>query len=152
MIIELTQGKFAIIDDEDFDLISQFKWQYQRCKNCEYAIASKNIDGKRLRYKMHRVIMDVDNSKAYVDHINGNGLDNRKENLRVCNHNENCYNRRVKNGYKGVSKSGEKFRARIKHKNKEYHLGYYETEIEAAKTYDKKAKELFGIFAKLNFS
>ena len=92
-----------------------------------------------------------------TDHINGDGLDNRKQNLRICTHAENLRNRRLgKNntsGYKGVSwhKLHKLWYAHISHNKKLMSLGYFKDKEEAAKAYDRKAIELFGEFAKLNF-
>ena len=92
-----------------------------------------------------------------IDHINHNGLDNRRENLRICTNAENNRHRRKpKNntsGYKGVcwDKSKKKWRARIEKDNKNIHIGYYNILEEAARAYDAKAKELFGKYAQLNF-
>ena len=93
----------------------------------------------------------------HVDHINGNPLDNRKSNLRICTNAENQRNRGVNknntSGYKGVcwAKQNKKWKARIKHNGKLIHLGYYKDKEEAARAYDKKAKELHGEYAYLNF-
>lgn len=89
-----------------------------------------------------------------VDHINGNKLDNRKSNLRICTDAENARNSSKKSGnFKGVQWRSDKhkFRARIMDNGKEIFIGYFTNEIEAAKAYDTKAKELFGEFARLNF-
>ena len=93
----------------------------------------------------------------HVDHINGNPLDNRKSNLRICTNAENQRNKGVyknnKSGYKGVHwfKRDKKWQAQIKHNNKSIHIGLYEDKEEAARAYDKKAKELHGNFKNLNF-
>lgn len=92
-----------------------------------------------------------------TDHINGNGLDNRRKNIRICTQSQNCQNRRIIYGtaskYKGVSwfRPTGKWRATIKNKRKSISLGYFEKEINAALMYDRKAKELFGEFANVNF-
>jgi hypothetical protein len=105
---------------------------------------------------MHRYIMKV--PKGLVcDHINHNGLDNRKSNLRICTRQQNTYNQRSQKGgsskYKGVdwNKRQKKWRARIYYKRKFYYLGYFDNEVDAAKSYDKKAKEFFKEFACPNF-
>jgi len=92
-----------------------------------------------------------------VDHINGNPLDNRRENLRICTRAQNTCNRKAvvnsKSGYKGVTKknSSRKWIPEIRKDGKKLYLGSYNTPEEAAKAYDKAAKEIFGEFAKLNF-
>ncbi len=162
--IPLTQGKFAIIDDEDYDFLSQFKWCAHKGKNTFYSVRHitgqsqnkiKNIKYKPKKILMHRLIMKVLSSNDQIDHINGNGLDNRKTNLRICNNQQNTFNSKSRKGssiYKGVSYRTDckKYRARISFNGQARHLGYFNNEIEAAKAYDEKAKELFGEFASLN--
>jgi hypothetical protein len=105
---------------------------------------------------MHRQITSAPPGLV-VDHINHNGLDNRKDNLRLCTRAQNALNQRPRKGtssrYKGVywHERDKRFYAQISHKGRRYHLGSYKSEIQAAKAYDKKAKELFGEFAHLNF-
>lgn len=88
----------------------------------------------------------------WIDHKNGDKLDNRFTNLRLCNSHQNQGNRRSKSKYKGVSRGkGDKWRARIGYKNKQIHIGTFDTPHEAARAYDEKASELFKGFARLNF-
>lgn len=147
--IELTQGKVAIVDDEDFEYLSQWKWCAAFMTRNFYAAKSISINGQRKVILMHRFILNPEKNMV-VDHINGNTLDNRRENLRICTPRENSRNRKKrtisKNKYKGVANSNGKFIARI-----EIHLGTFENEIDAAKAYNEAAKNLFGDFAKLNF-
>ena len=109
---------------------------------------------------MHRIIANAKEGES-VDHVNGNPLDNRKENLRVCTMSQNLANQKLRkdstSGFKGVSKNQSKtnpWRAYINRKDgkktKQYHLGLFKTPEEAARAYNEKAKELFGDFAKLN--
>ncbi len=108
-----------------------------------------------LRTFMHRKIINVPKD-LQTDHINNNGLDNRKINLRLCTNSQNSQNRRhytnKSSKYKGVSwhKFKKKWRAQIGLNKKRIHLGYFEAEKEAAKIYNKEAKELFGDFAYIN--
>ena len=145
--IPLTQGKFAIVDDEDYDYLMQWKW----FAHCRHGIWYAKSGPKGL---MHRLIMNAP-AGVEIDHINHIGLDNRKSNLRLCSHTENLQNQRPTKGcsskYKGVHRHGKKWEARITHNKKRMHIGYCECEIEAAEIYDKKAKELFGEFACCNF-
>ena len=151
MLIPLTKGKFAIIDDEDFELIKNSKWHYDN-----YGYAHATINYKQVR--MHRLILGL-KPKEIGDHINGDRLDNRRSNLRVCSFRENLTNKKIslrnKCGYKGVylnSKSGKKvWRADVYSLGKKYYLGLFETKEEAAKAYDEGAKKHHGEFASLNF-
>lgn len=141
-------GRLVLLDKEDWlDVISkEIKFVNER--------PCFNQDGKTIY--LYRHILKADEG-IVVDHINGNPLDNRKSNLRLCSQAENCYNSAKRSGakskYKGVSIRDEAkpFRARLHKDGKEYHLGSFETEIEAAIAYDVKAKEMFGEFARLNF-
>jgi hypothetical protein len=151
-LIPLTRGKFAIVDAEDFESLNRYKWHAQTGGRTFYA--ATRHEGKT--FSMHRLITNAPKGLV-VDHINHNGMDNRKHNLRICTHAENCRNRRFSrrgsSKYKGVSKEKKRklFLACIRCKGKYYYLGRFKSEIVAAKAYDKKAKELFGEFAYLNF-
>lgn len=153
--IKLTKNKIALVDDEDYNMVSQYKWS---CRNngSDNLYAVRTTKDKKSIY-MHRQILKVCNKNTHVDHINGNSLDNRKCNLRTCSNEQNRrnskLNKRNKVGYKGVRTRDNinKFAAYINYKGRFYHLGYYDTAIEAAKARDKKAIELHGKFAKLNF-
>ncbi len=151
--IELTWGKVAIVDAEDFERLSSYKWCAVKGRRNWYA---KTLRQNGMPLAMHRLITNAP-KHLVVDHINHNGLDNRKENLRLCTRRQNNHNQRPRVGktsrYKGVywKKSAKKFVAHIHTKAKKIWLGYFTDEIEAAKAYDKKARELFGEFAYLNF-
>ena len=149
--IPLSQGKFAIIDDEDYEQLKQFTWHAIKRRYCCYAYRSRN--GKEM--SMHRIIMDPPKNME-VDHINGNGLDNRRANLRVCTHQQNIRNQRVQKknvtGYKGVGvvKRTGKYKAYIKVNGNKLHLKCWNTAIEAAMAYNEAASLYFGSFARLN--
>ena len=152
--ITLTQGFEAIVDDADYVYLSQFKWL---AKNKKYAARSpsRRCISRNFIY-MHRVILGlVPSSGLFADHIDGNGLNNVRSNLRTATKSQNEYNRgkRAHNtsGFKGVCKSLNKWRAGIKFKGKYTHLGNFSSPILAAKAYDKKAKILHGEFARVNF-
>ena len=160
--IELTQGKSAIVDAEDFDRVSEFKWHYLKVAT-GYAHRKQHIgykDGKRIRKNiyMHRFIIGVEDSKVHVDHINHDTLDNRKSNLRLCTNAENSRNQKIRKGgsskYKGVYKYSDNrvkpFKAKIQFNYKTINLGYFATEREAAIAYNKAALHYFGEFALLN--
>ena len=156
--IPLTQGKFALVDDEDYDrLVAMGKWFINAYG---YAVKSKRRrkpDGKWTNdvIFMHRLIMDAPSGMC-VDHIKFDRLDNRKTNLRLCTRAEN--NRNVglsKNnttGYKGVffMKSRGKFVAQITVDRKNMHLGYFTCSVDAAKAYNFAAEKYHGDFAQLN--
>ena len=148
MVINLTQGYKATIDDEDYKLISQYKWCVKSVKNLKYAITTQNYK----EISMHRLIMNAKLDQQ-VDHINRNGLDNRKENLRFSSQAENMQNREGwgKSKYKGVSfHDSGLFRARIWKDKKEILIGYFKEEVDAARAYDKAAINLYGDKAKRN--
>lgn len=156
--IKLTQGKYTIVDDEDYEYLNSFRWCAHKGGNTFYAERHSDLDPvteKRKIISMHRVIMKTPKG-FYTDHINRNGLDNRKENLRICTLGENVKNTRKysnnTSGYKGVSwsKFANKWRAQIKKDNKKIHLGYFDDKHEANVAYCKAAKELHGEFASPN--
>lgn len=150
-MIKLTKGKFALVDDSDFERLSKYKWHM----HLGYALRASYSSGKKKHIRMHRDILNVPSGK-YADHINRNGLDNRRCNLRICSIGENNRNKIKKSGtssiFKGVSwnKKDEYWHAYIYKNYKRYFLGLFEKETNAAKVYNKKAKELFGKFALLN--
>jgi hypothetical protein len=146
----------VIIDEEDYDLVSQYKWFPAKNEYTVYAIAhGPTIGGKRETIRIHRLIMNA-TKEEYVDHKNRNGLDNRKENLRLCSPRQNKQNQkpysRAISKYKGVvfDKDANKWRARISIENKRIHLGRFTTEEEAAIAYNNAAIKYFGEFARLN--
>ena len=157
--IPLTLGKFTIVDDEDYRRFSQHKWYTFKNRNTYYAVRHVwQKGGKTKSILMHREILGLkagDSRKS--DHRDGNGLNNLRENLRICTHIENSRNRHAVRGtskYKGVhraTKRGKKWQVGIRYNNKYIHLGSFTDEVEAAKVYDIKAKELFGEFAYTNF-
>lgn len=150
-------GRHVVIFDEcDYDLVMKYKWHFVPTSEGHTPYARTNYkkpNGKKSVMRMHRLIMNA-SSDQHVDHINNNGLDNRRCNLRVCTPTENMRNRRkFKNSkceYKGVSKLNNKFIAQIRHFNKLINLGYYSTEHDAALVYNGAAKLLFGSYAQLN--
>lgn len=155
--IELTQGLIAIVDDDDFERLSKYKWSAHKHPRGAYAIRSVRINRNKVQqFHMAREILSCPEG-LQVDHINHDTLDNRKENLRICTIAENQHNQQIKNVrktsiYKGVSWSPRQksFRADIYKGADHWFLGYYKDEFEAAQTYDKKAIELFGEFANPN--
>ena len=156
--ILLTQGKIALVDDEDYDRVNAFKWHTENYNNRLYAKRGILINGKLKTQRMHQFIIGENVLKLDIDHIDNNGLNNQKNNLRLCTHSQNMMNQEKQKNrstkYKGVSfhKRDNIYQSNIRSNGKLIYLGSFISEIEAAKEYDKKAKELFGDFARLNFT
>jgi len=149
--IPLTQNKFALIDDEDYEKVSDLVWHFT---DKGYARAHDPVSGRSVL--MHRVIMNTPTGME-TDHVNGNRIDNRKENLRVCTSSENRINSHKRNNcsstYKGVNwdKFHKQWVAKLKVDGKQRLIGYFNEEYQAAMAYDIWARELHGEFARLNF-
>lgn len=152
--IELTQGRVALVDDDAYDHLNQWRWHLTD----GYAVRLSSSSGasKRHAILMHRVIMDAP-AEMFVDHINGDRLDNRRSNLRLCSKAENAQNTgpspRNTSGYKGVHfhKDTGKWGAAISVNRKKHYLGLFATPEAAAHAYDAAAVRYHGAFAKLNF-
>jgi len=146
--IPLSQNKFAIVDDGDFEYLNQWKWSLMM-RGGKFHASRKDSDRKVIY--LHREILKPD-SKFQVDHVNGDGLDNRRSNLRVCNKSQNMANRgkQVNNtsGYKGVT--FHKFSGKWMAQCGKVYLGLFVDPIFAASFYNETAKKAYGDFAKLN--
>jgi hypothetical protein len=153
--IKLRNGLDVFIDEDDYDNVKRYRWNLKsNGDTCKYAVTYIYGNNKQKVLRMHRLIMNPAEGEE-IDHINGNGLDNRKCNLRIASAWQNNMNVRKNkvntSGFKGVDKSLKKWKARIQYGRKRIHIGTYNNKIDAAKAYDKKARELFGEFANLNF-
>ena len=155
--ILLTQNKVALVDDEDYERLNQYKWYAKREGNTWYVTrGSKKLDdkGKQKLIRMHREIMNAPKGVP-VDHKNGNGLDNQKYNLRLATNQQNQFNRKNpqsnnKLGIKGVRWDGKlkKFKAGIKFNGKSIHLGYFSVLGDADSAYRIAEEKYFGKFSR----
>jgi hypothetical protein len=154
--IPLTKGQIAIIDDEDYERISAFKWCCAYGRETFYGKRAYGFQSEHITVLLHRFILNAPKDMQ-VDHINGDGLDNRRANLRICTHADNQHNRKKQktntSGYKGVfwNKQYKKWEVQIR-AEKKIRVGMFSDKEEAARAYDAKAKELHGEFARLNFA
>ena len=155
--IPLTKGYYAIVDLQDYDRLRQYKWHVSE-GNSSYATRNGPLrQGRRNQIWMHREILGIEGTMV-ADHINHNTLDNRRANLRPATKLQDSYNCRKKrkntsSRYKGVfwSKHANKWRSQIKVSRRRIHLGYFDSEIEAARAYDRAARKHHKEFAVPNF-
>ena len=155
--IKLTQNKYALVDDIDFGWLNKFKWYAEKGDRNKSYYAYRNRSAKETgscRAKMHREILKTPKGME-TDHIDGDGLNNQRKNLRICSGPENKRNvgltTKNTSGLKGVSfyKRNKKWRAKICVNNKHFHLGYFESKIEAYEVYCKACIRYHGKFAKI---
>ena len=158
--IPLTKGKFAIVDTEDYQPLRRHKWYARKSPHTFYAVRSLTNGKKKPRKNMymHHLVIDIPKG-FFADHINHNGLDNRKANLRLATRTQNIWHRKKfkkpsRSQYKGVDWANDmkRWRARIRVNGKRIYIGSFENEIDAAKAYDNAAKKFHGQFAVLNFN
>lgn len=144
---------YALIDDKDYKKVNGNNWHIKKDKGMTYAETNIKVKSHYKLFTLHRLVMGIKN----VDHINGNGLDCRRKNLRRATQHQNIMNRRANkkstSKYKGVSyhKITKKWNAQIQVNGNKINLGYFNSERQAGKVYNKRAKQLFGKFANLNF-
>ncbi len=157
--IPLTQGKYALVDDEDYErLMAMGKWFAIKHHSGSFYAGRRSSDksSQTIKY-MHRFILGLNDANVLVDHIDGNGLNNVRKNIRACTSGENTKNQKLRknnsSGFKGVywDKPAGKWRVQIKGKwNKRIHLGYFYCRIEAARAYNAAAIIHHCEFARLN--
>lgn len=152
--IKLTQDKYALVDNDDFKALSKYKWFATKNVNTFYAMRnSPTVNGKYKILLMHRVIMQTPKG-MHTDHIDHNGLNNQRKNLRVCTNSQNQMNSgkksHNKSGFKGVSyyERYKKWRAQIKVNKKRIFLGYYDTKELGSEAYIKACKKYHGEYGK----
>lgn len=148
--IRLTQGKVALVDDEDFAFVSRFRWRARRDKKTWYA---ETGSGSKSIF-MHAILLGLDADEE-GDHRDGDGLNNRRNNIRKATRSQNCMNRNgwSKHGFKGVYlvATNGRYGARIQVQKKMIQIGCFDTAEAAARAYDSAALKYHGEFARLNF-
>jgi hypothetical protein len=158
--IPLSQGKFAIVDPEDYPCLAKHKWHLAKSPTGSYAVRWQRLKSKNARRRiwMHREIIHIPDNLV-CDHINRNSLDNRKANLRPATVSQNLCNRpktksRTRSKHKGLEwdRTQRKWKARIQLNNRKIYLGSFTSEIQAAIAYDHAAKKYHREFASLNFN
>lgn len=167
--IPLTKGKFALVDDENFEELSKYKWYYLYTKKCEYAARRETVGGKQKTFYMHHTVVPKPPKGLDIDHIDDNGLNNQKNNLRVLLHKQNIHKqpgqlarsgKPTTSKYKGVSlfttyPRNKPWMVRVGWRDtrgsyRQKNFGYFATEKEAALAYNKAAREILGGFAYQN--
>lgn len=160
--IPLTHGQVALVDDEDYDLLTIHKWSALKAQRQNrvnfYAVRTVTADGQQDCIYMHRVVIGAADGQK-VDHKNGNGCDNQKSNLRFANSSQNVANqiallRANKSGYRGVywAAYAKRWRAQLGGHGARVHLGYFDDPLAAARAYDRAAVAVWGEFARPNLS
>ena len=152
-LIPVGRGLFAIIDKQDLDLVSNFSWSLHMNEGHARRYAQSVNKHSKATVRLHQLIASPSSGEV-VDHINGDGLDNRRANLRLCSTTQNIHNSGSRTGlsqYKGVSKDQKGWTARIFSQGERYDLGTFADEVDAAIAYDLAAMKLFGEFAGTNF-
>lgn len=149
--IPLSKGQYAVIDEEDHARVAVHRWHVMTRRRTSYG--ESRIDGRTVL--LHRFLLDAPPG-LQVDHVDGDGLNCTRANLRLCSVRENAHNRsrspRNTSGYKGVFRDGRRWRAQIMEHQRGVSLGTFGTPEEAARAYDQAARERFGEFARTNES
>jgi len=161
--IQLTQGQVALVDDQDYEYLNQWKWCaiWSDHTRSFYAMRVSCDRGQRVTIQMHRLILGITDPRIKVDHRDSNTLNNQWLNLRVCNNRQNQQNTRKRSNcssqYKGVSwdRKTSRWKSQIQIPSEsavgtKVHLGYFNLEVDAAYAYNEAAHKHFGEFAHLN--
>jgi hypothetical protein len=153
--LPLRNNRFTLIDDSDLPLVSEHRLYFNAGNG--YVYAHRKVDGKKIDTPIHRLLLQPPTGLV-CDHINGDKLDNRRANLRVTTQSNNRRNsvgkRTNTSGFKGVvwAAFNNKWRAQIFPNGKTVSIGYFDDPAEAARAYDARARQLYGEFARTNFS
>lgn len=154
--IQLTKGFVAQVDDEDYDWLNSYKWHISRSNKLVYAIraSKRSVDGKQRHILMHREILGITGKSQQADHIDRNGLNNQRSNLRACTAIQNASNTtkppNKEHGFRGIVKHRNKYRAELSFNYKKKRSESYSTPVEAALAYNELALKYHGEFAVLN--
>ena len=158
-LIRMAQPRYAKVDPADYKRLRRYEWLARKGRNSFYARrhVPRAKPAKEMLIYMHQQVIRVPQGMV-IDHVNHDGMDNRSANLRPATYAQNLYHRKKRLGakyskYKGIcwKKKSRKWVARIGFDKKELHLGYFASEIDAAKAYDRAARKYHGQFASLNF-
>ncbi len=155
--IPLTKGQYALVDDEDYEFLMQWKWHYTVKGYAARSVRLDSVNGKQRcqTIYMHTVLLNTPKGR-HTDHKDGNRLNNSRANIRVCTASENHCNRQPLTGcsseYKGVSwhSRHKKWRAKIATNGRSFHLGYFDDEASAATAYNIAALQQHKEFARIN--
>lgn len=154
--IPLTQGKVALVDDEDYEFLMQWKWRASRYRNTFYAERTEKSGSKKRTVRMHRAVLGINGPGIQGDHRDGNGLNNTINNLRKATHGGNQQNKKKQvnntSGYKGVVRHKNGWQAQIGIEGKSIYLGRFSSLENAAIAYNIAALEYHGEFARLNIA
>jgi len=151
-LIQLTQGPVTMVDDDIFEELNKFKWQAHWYHNSFRAVRTIRTDGKKKALLMHRFIISAQKGDI-VDHIDGNPLNNQRNNLRFCTLSQNQHNSKMRSdsttGFKGVSRNGKGFRAQIMLNGQPIRLGTRSTPEEAHELYKEASEKYHGEFGRV---
>ena len=151
-LIQLTQGQFAMVDDDVYDDLNKYKWYANSSNKYFRAIRNIRINGKYTTVKLHRVIMSAQKGDI-IDHIDGDTLNNQRSNLRFCTNSQNQHNSKINSnsttGYKGTTPHGKGYKAQIQHNGKPVYLGSRSTPEEAYELYKEASKKYHGEFGRV---